>query len=169
LILPTCRRIRFLPVTTLDTIDGTVYVQIILNGWNSYIKIDPQVAINENATHFRTVAKFGAGVSGFELSQIKTFLKLVNPDWAELAAAANNSYDTLTNYQELAKIDSVGYIQVIGQKLLAGLLLQVIPCGCEWLLKLIPGYFDPDAYDPDLLPEGMACGADVSIIADYSE
>ncbi len=38
---------------TLDTIDGRVYVQIILNGWNSYIKIDPHVAINENATHFR--------------------------------------------------------------------------------------------------------------------
>ncbi len=26
---------------TLDTLDGRVYVQIILNGWNSFIKINP--------------------------------------------------------------------------------------------------------------------------------
>ena len=49
---------------TLDTIDGRVYVQIILNGWSSYIKIDPQVAINENATHFRTECQTGCGRIG---------------------------------------------------------------------------------------------------------
>jgi hypothetical protein len=102
---------------TLDTIDGTVYVQIILNEWSSFIKINPSIAINTNATHFRTVAKLGTGVSGFELSKINTFLKLVNPDWTELATAGNASSKTLAKYQvKIAKIDDVGYIQVAGQE-----------------------------------------------------
>jgi hypothetical protein len=145
---------------TLDTLDGTVYVQIILNGWSSYIKIDPHVAINESATHFRTVAKLGAGVSGFELSQIKTFLKLVNPDYTELAAAANTSYDSLTDYQvKLVKIDSVGYIQVAGQETVGW---TAVTGDTLWLGKIMAvevdpqAIFDPDAYDPDLLPEGMS-------------
>jgi hypothetical protein len=142
---------------TLDTIDGRVYVQIILNGWSSYIKIDPQVAINEKATHFRVIAKYGAGVSGFELSQIKTFLKLVNPDYTELAAAANNSSDSLIYYQvKLAKTDAVGYIQVAGQETVGW---TAVTGDTLWLGKVMAvevdpqAIFDPDAYDPDLLPD----------------
>ena len=145
---------------TLDTIEGRVYVQIILNGWSSYIKIDPQVAINEKSTHFRTMAKLSAGVSGFELSQIKTFLKLVNPDYSELAAAANNSSDSLIHYQvKLAKIDQVGYIQVAGQETVGW---TAVTGDTLWLGKVMAvevdpqAIFDPDAYDPDLLPEGMS-------------
>ncbi len=143
---------------TLDTIEGRVYVQIILNEWNSYIKIDPHVAINENATHFRVIAKYGAGVSGFELSQIKTFLKLVNPDYTELAAAANASGDSLIYYQvKLAKIDQVGYIQVAGQETTNW---TAVTGDTLWLGKVMAvevdpqAIFDPDAYDPDLLLEG---------------
>ncbi len=143
---------------TLDTIDGRVYVQVILNGWSSYIKIDPQVAINEKATHFRVIAKYGAGVSGFELSKIKTFLKLVNQDYAELAAAANTSSDSLIYYQvKLAKIDQVGYIQVAGQETVGW---TAVTGDTLWLGKVMAvevdpqAIFDPNAYDPDLLLEG---------------
>jgi hypothetical protein len=143
---------------TLDTINGKVYVQIILNGWNSYIKIDPHVAINENATHFRVIAKYGAGVSGFELSKIKTFLKLVNPDYTELAAAANVSSDSLIYYQvKLAKIDQVGYIQVAGQETSGWTAVtgDTLWLGKVMAVKVDPqAIFDPDAYDPDLLLEG---------------
>ena len=143
---------------TLDTIDGRVYVQIILNGWSSYIKIDPQVAINEKSTHFRVIAKYGAGVSGFELSKIKTFLKLVNSDYTELAAAANASSDSLIYYQvKLAKIDQVGYIQVAGQETVGW---TAVTGDTLWLGKVMAvevdpqAIFDPNAYDPDLLLEG---------------
>ncbi len=145
---------------TLDTLDGRVYVQIILNGWNSYIKIDPHVAINENATHFQTVARLGAGVSGFELSKIKTFLKLVNPDYTELAAAANTSSANLGYYQvKLAKIDQVGYIQVAGQETVDW---TAVTGDTLWLGKVTAvevdpqAIFDPNNYDPDLLPENMS-------------
>ncbi len=145
---------------TLDTIEGRVYVQIILNGWNSFIKIDPPVAISENATHFRTVAKLGAGVSGFELSKIKTFLKLVNPDFTELAASANASSTSLAKYQvKLSKIDQVGYIQVAGQEIVN---LTAVTGDTLWLGKIIAvevdpqAIFDPNIYDPDLLPKNMS-------------
>jgi hypothetical protein len=145
---------------TLDTIDGKVYVQIILNGWNSYIKINPHVAINENATHFQTVARLGTGVSGFELSQIKTFLRLVNPDNTELAAAANNSSASLGYYQvKLAKIDQVGYIQVAGQEIAGG---TAVTGDTLWLGKVTAvevdpqAIFDPNNYDSDLLPDGAS-------------
>ena len=143
---------------TLDTIDGTVYVQIILNEWSSFIKIDPAVAINANATHFQTVAKLGAGVSGFALSKINTFLKLVNPSWTELAAAGSASSATLAKYQvELAKIDQVGFIQVAGQETTNW---SAVKGDTLWLGKVTAvevdpmAIFDPNNYDPDLLPDG---------------
>jgi hypothetical protein len=145
---------------TLDTINGTVYVQIILNEWSSFIKINPSVAINANATHFRTVAKLGAGVSGFELSKINTFLKLVNPDWTELAAAGNASSATLAKYQvKIAKIDQVGYIQVAGQETTNW---SAVKGDTLWLGKVTAvevdpqAIFDPNIYDPDLLPDGAS-------------
>ncbi len=144
----------------LDTIDGTVYVQIILNAWSSYIKIDPSVAINENATHFRTVAKLGAGVSGFELSKINTFLKLVDPNWTELAAAGNASSATLAKYQvKLAKIDQVGYIQVAGQETTnwSAVIGDTLWLGKVMAVEVDPqAIFDPAVYDPDLLPDGAS-------------
>jgi hypothetical protein len=145
---------------TLDTIDGRVYVQIILNGWNSFIKINPHVVINENATHFQTVARLGAGVSGFELSQIKTFLKLVNPDYTELAAAANTSSASLGYYQvKLAKIDQVGYIQVAGQETVdwSAVTGDTLWLGKVTVVEVDPqAIFDPANYDPDLLPDGAS-------------
>ena len=145
---------------TLDTIDGKVYVQIILNGWNSFIKINPSVAINKNATHFRTVAKLGTGVSGFELSQIKTFLKLTDPVYIELAASAEASSDTLVHYQvTLAKNDHVGYIQVAGQETTNW---TAVTGDTLWLGKIMAvevdpqAIFDPAVYDPADLPEGMS-------------
>jgi hypothetical protein len=145
---------------TLDTIDGTVYVQIILNEWSSFIKINPSVAINENATHFRTVARLGTGVSGFQLAKINTFLKLVDPNWTELAAAGSASSATLAKYQvKIAKIDQVGYIQVAGQETTNW---SAIKGDTLWLGKVTAvevdpqTIFDPAVYDPDLLPAGAS-------------
>ena len=145
---------------TLDTIDGTVYVQIILNEWSSFIKIDPSVSIDSNATHFQTVAKLGAGVSGFALSKINTFLKLANPSWTELAAAGSASSATLAKYQvKLAKIDQVGYLQVAGQETTNW---SAVKGDTLWLGKVTAvevdpmAIFDPNSYDPDLLPDGAS-------------
>ncbi len=145
---------------TIDSVDGKAYVRIILDGWNSYIKINPTVAISKNATHFRTVAKLGTGVSGFELSQIKTFLKLTDSVYTELASAANNSSDSLVHYQvKLAKNDTVGYIQVAGQETTNW---TAVTGDTLWLGKIMAvevdpqAIFDPGAYDPADLPEGMS-------------
>jgi hypothetical protein len=145
---------------TLDTLDGRVYVQVILNGWNSYIKIDPTVVINEKSTHFRVIARYGSGVSGFELSKINTFLKLVTPDYTELAAAASASSDSQAYYQvKIAKTDTVGYIQVAGQETVNW---TAVTGDTLWLGKVMAvevdpqAIFDPGACDPDLLAEGMS-------------
>jgi hypothetical protein len=145
---------------TIDSIDGKVYVQIILNEWNSYIKINPNVAISKNATHFRTVAKLSTGVSGFELSQIKTFLKLTDSVYTELGAAGNASSDSLVRYQvKLAKNGKVGYIQVAGQETTTW---SAVTGDTLWLGKVMAvevdpkAIFDPAAFDPADLPEGMS-------------
>lgn len=145
---------------TIDTIDGKAYVQIILNEWSSYIKINPTVNIDKKATHFRTVAKLGAGVSGFELSKIKTFLKLTGPDYTELAAGTNNSSDTLVRYQvALTKNDPVGFIQVAGQETTNW---TAVTGDTLWLGKIMAvevdpqAIFDPAAFDPADLPAGMS-------------
>jgi hypothetical protein len=145
---------------SLDTIDGTVYVQIILNEWSSYIKINPAVALDANATHFRTVARLGAGVSGFELAKINTFLKLASPSWTELAAAGSASSAKLAKYQvEIANIDQVGYLQVAGQETTNW---SAVKGDTLWLGKVTAvevdpkTIFDPAVYDPDLLPDGAS-------------
>lgn len=145
---------------TIDSIDGDVYVRIILNEWSTFIKINPAVAIDENATHFRTVAKLGAGVSGFPLANINTFLKLVDPNWTELAAAGSASSATLAKYQvKIAKIDQVGYIQLAGQETTNW---TAVKGDTLWLGKVTAvevdpqTIFDPAVYDPDLLPDGAS-------------
>lgn len=91
---------------TIDSVDGKACLRVILDEWNSYIKINPGVAISKNATHFRTEAKLGTGISGFGLSQIKTFLKLTDSAYNELASEANTSSDKLVRYQ--VKLDKKG-------------------------------------------------------------
>jgi hypothetical protein len=145
---------------TIDSVDGNVYVRIILNEWSSYIKINPAVAIDENATHFRTVAKLGAGVSGFQLSKINTFLKLVDPNYTELAAAGSSSSATLAKYQvKITKIDQVGYIQVAGQETTnwTAVIGDTLWLGKVTAVEVDPqAIFDPAIYDPDLLPDGAS-------------
>jgi hypothetical protein len=145
---------------TLDTIDGNVYVQIILNEWSSFIKIDPAVEIDSNATHFRTVAKLGTGVSGFELAKINTFLKLADPDWTELAAAGNPSSATFAKYQvKIAKSGKVAYLQVAGQETTNW---SAVKGDTLWVGKVMAvevdpqTIFDPANYDPSLLPAGAS-------------
>ncbi len=144
----------------LDTIDGDVYVRIILDEWNTYIKINPTIAINEKSTHFRTVAKLGAGVSEFPLATINTFLKLVDVNYAELAAAGSASSATFAKYQvQITKIDEVGYIQVAGQETTNW---SAVNGDTLWLGKVTAvevdphTIFDPAVYDPDLLPDGAS-------------
>jgi hypothetical protein len=145
---------------TIDSIDGKVYVRVILDGWNSYIKINPSVAVDQKATHYRTVAKLGTGVSGSELSNIKTFLKLTDSVYTDLGNATFTSSDTLVHYQvSVAKAGKVGYIQVAGQDITAG--WNPVVGDTLWLGKVTAvevdpqAIFDPNTYDPEDLPEGM--------------
>ncbi len=145
---------------TIDTIDGKPYVRVILDGWNSFIKINPGVILDDGVTHFRAVAKLGAGVSGFELSKINTFLKLAAPDWTELAVAGNASSESFAKYQvAIASTGTVGYLQVAGQETTgwSAVVGDTLWLGKVTAVKVDPqAIFDPNNYDPELLPAGMS-------------
>ena len=59
------------------SLGGTKYLQAVLNGWSSFIPVDP---INATAaySHFSTDVKYAVGSSGFPLNKINTFLKAGN-------------------------------------------------------------------------------------------
>ena len=66
----------------------------------------------------------------------------------------------LTKYQvKLAKIDQVGYIQVAGQETVGW---TAVTGDTLWLGKVMAvevdpqAIFDPNIFDPDLLPDGIA-------------
>ncbi len=79
------------------SIGGTKYLQALLNGWSSFIPVDPINATAAN-THFSTDVKYAVGSSGFELNNINTFLKLATADWTELGAAGSASSAEFKKY-----------------------------------------------------------------------
>ncbi len=92
------------------------YLQAVLNGWSSFIPVDPINATAAN-THFSTEAKYAVGSSGFPLDKINTFLKLATADWAELAAAGNASSAEFKKYTvPIATKGLIGVFQFAGQE-----------------------------------------------------
>ncbi len=99
-------------------IEEAQYCQIILNGWNSYILIDPVEAADYH-TDFTTMAKFSIGATDtLTIEQINTFLKLANADFSvEIAAADNSSISEFTQYTiPIATLGTIERIQVAGQE-----------------------------------------------------
>jgi hypothetical protein len=79
------------------SLGGTEYLQTLLNGWSSFIPVDP-IKVNAAYTHFSTDVKYAVGSSGFELNNINTFLKLATADWTELGAAGSASSAEFKKY-----------------------------------------------------------------------
>ncbi len=98
------------------SLGGTKYLQAILNGWSSFIPVDPIDATDAN-THFSTDVKYAVGTSGFPLDKINTFLKLATADWTELAASGTASSAEFKKYTvEIAAKGKVAVFQFAGQE-----------------------------------------------------
>lgn len=101
---------------TIVDIEGTPYLQVILNGWSSSLALNP-VEITAS-THFSTVAKYAVGTSGYELSNINTFLKLANGDYSvQIGAAGAASSATFAEYSvNIENQGTIANFQVAGQE-----------------------------------------------------
>ena len=97
-------------------IEGTNYLQVVLDGWNSFLALDP-VTVSQ-ATHFTCMAKYAVGTSGYTLDQINTFLKLANGDFSvEIGAAGAASSATFIEYTvDVTNQGTIANLQVAGQE-----------------------------------------------------
>jgi len=98
-------------------IDGVHYLQVVTNGWNSTLDIDP-FFIHTDVTHFRFQARYKVGTSGYALGQINSFFKLAEPDFTEIGAMAPAANDEFVEYWLPANLSGIdcGKIQVAGQE-----------------------------------------------------
>jgi len=147
---------------TIVDIGGTKYVQVILDGWNSSIKIDPAVIIEPGMTHFRGSIKYASGPTGHAFDSINTFFKLSTPGWVALAANDFQGDSGVFKKAQvgLAKDDSVGHIQIAGQVRGGGWPATVgdtIWLGKVEAVNVDPlAIFDPNIVDTASLPAGMS-------------
>ncbi len=61
-------------------IDGTAYLKVVTNAWNTSIIMAEDITIAPGHTRFTTEVKYEVGTSGFTLDQINTWFKLANAD-----------------------------------------------------------------------------------------
>jgi hypothetical protein len=101
---------------TIVNVDGTDYLQVVLDGWNSFFNVEP-VVIADHYTHFNCMVKYSVGTSGYALNQINTFLKVSTPGGVE--QAANGAASTASFAERsvaLAVKDTIGIVQIAGQQ-----------------------------------------------------
>lgn len=104
-------------------IGGTSYCQIVLDGWNSYIEVDP-VEVTEEHTDFTVMAKYAVGSDngGYTIDEINTFLKLANDDFSiEIGAQGSASSADFTEYTiPIAATGTASRFQMAGQETTSG-------------------------------------------------
>src|SRR5512138_2482134 len=61
---------------TIVDIDGTKYLRVVLDGWNTTLTLDAAVDLRASETQFKCMAKYAVGTGGSELSNINTFIQL---------------------------------------------------------------------------------------------
>jgi hypothetical protein len=144
---------------TIVELDGSKYIQIVLDGWNSAFEVDSAL-IETGKTHFVCKVKYAVGSSGFELNKINTFLKLINTTEGEVAASGSASSDVFKNYKVTTKTgEIVKKVQIAGQET-TGWLATV--GDTLWVGKIFcitndpDAILDPNTLDPDALPSGMS-------------
>ena len=149
---------------TIVDIGGTMYAQIVLDGWNSLIDVD-DVIVDGGSSIFSMDAKYAVGPDngGFTIDQINTFLKLANfRTSTEIGAAGAASSSDFTHYEvAIATEDTVTGVQVAGQETtswgaVAGDTLWI---GRVVIEKNVPYdeyvVFDPSNLSGVILPDGM--------------
>lgn len=146
-------------------IEGTSYLRVVLNGWNSSFGVDALVP-DAGRTHFRLMAKYqtNEGNDSITIDQVNTFLKLVDNtggDWGELAASGQGSSAEFMEYMVAyapTAGDTITHFQIAGQETVSW---QSIVGDTLWIGKIDlitydeNAIFNPGSYDPDDLPERM--------------
>jgi hypothetical protein len=102
---------------TIVDIGGTMYFQVILDGWSSYIEID-DFDVTDNYIQFSAMAKYAVGSGGFDFETINTFLKLANSDFTvEIGKAEGQSTVDFSNYTgAITANDTASRFQFAGQE-----------------------------------------------------
>jgi len=99
-------------------IDGTDYLQVVTDGWDNIVDLDP--VIITNAKQFSMMAKLAiAGSDTLSLSEVNTFLKLTSAfaDTVEIGAAGSGSSETFQLYTvNIAVQDTINILQVAAQQ-----------------------------------------------------
>jgi hypothetical protein len=167
---------------TIVNIDGTDYLQVILDGWNSSFNIEP-VVIADHYTHFNCEVKYAVGTSGFAITGINTFLKVSTPSGVE--QAANGAASTAAFAERavaLAVKDTIGIVQIAGQETtgwsaVAGDTLWVGKITLTGgLSELIPGFIARETFgtlsfdtnNPVPQPTGYATGYNWTDVTDFT-
>ncbi|PKP10919.1 MAG: hypothetical protein CVU09_05205 [Bacteroidetes bacterium HGW-Bacteroidetes-4] len=145
---------------SIVTIDGVKYLKCPLNGWETSFAV-PAVTLGANITKFKATAMFKEGTSGFTLSQVLSFIKLVDNStsgWAEAALIKEASTAEVSNYSsdilipeatitnvQLAGQNKVDWDGVVGDTLFVGAIIA----------------YDPHLiFDPAMYAEGQFQGSD---------
>ncbi|MBL7110868.1 MAG: Ig-like domain-containing protein [Bacteroidales bacterium] len=140
---------------TMDTIDGEVYLQVILDGWSTSFPIYDEVIVAPGHSLLKATAKYAVGTSGEHIDTINTFIQVMNASWGEKVAAAGASSAVFKEYTKDGLADGavIGRIQLAGQERKTW---GAVAGDTLWLGKVtaeIPGAFiDPVFIPADSLP-----------------
>jgi len=136
---------------TLDTIDGEVYLQVILNEWSTWLNFYDDAVTVTGRTQFKTTAKYAVGASGEHVDTIGTYFKLLDDGDATIVAGRQPSDTMFREYTLDGMEDStvVNQIQFAGQLQKGG--WPALVGDTLWVGKIVAQ--DPDAFlDPLLVP-----------------
>lgn len=97
-------------------VNGTDYLRIVLNGWQSSITLDESVTVTE-ATHWTTHTKMALAASDtLAFSMVNTFLKLADEAYGDLAVDGQASHaDFAPNTVDWDNQGTIVHLQVAGQ------------------------------------------------------
>jgi hypothetical protein len=145
---------------SIVTIDGVKYLKCPLNGWETSFAV-PEVALSANITKFKATAMFKEGTSGFTLSQVMSFIKLVDnstSEWAEAALIKEASTADVSNYSSdiLIPEATITHVQLAGQNIVDWKAVV----GDTLFIGAIIAYDPHLIFDPAMYAEGPYLGND---------
>ncbi|HPR30862.1 MAG TPA: sugar-binding protein [Prolixibacteraceae bacterium] len=138
-------------------VEGTKYVRIALDGWQSFFSIPPYLIPGE-VTHFRFEAKFTEGTSGQPTGNVEMFFKFAEANWNEISHQYFPGNGDFAEYRIPVGPDHIcRFIQTAARETTGSTVLS----GDTIYIGKIRAYIDdptlvvnPANYDTSDLPEG---------------
>ena len=144
-------------------IDGEKYLKAPLNGWDTFIEIDP-FFISGEVTHLVFTTKYKSGTSGYTPEQTTSFFQFLPSDWSEnVNDNPHSSSDLASRRIPFNKPSgmSCGIIQLAGRETVSG--NWNVLTGDTIFLGKVRTYsndptaiFDPNYYENVDMPVGMS-------------